>query len=175
MGLTPTLQDKATQRIVVGVGELASSNTPGAILSTYALGSCVGLIAYDPGGPRPVGVLLHAMLPDSKLAPEKGRAHPGMFVDTGMKQVFRTLSSLHVERSRLRIYLAGGASVLSQSEMFKIGETNVAAIKRILTSEGLRLSGEDTGGLNNRTVHFQLGSAQIEIKAPTGTRTIQLA
>ena len=57
----------------------------GQILATYALGSCIGLSVYDPKAA--VGGLLHYMLPDSGIDPERSRANPYMFADTGIPKL----------------------------------------------------------------------------------------
>jgi chemotaxis protein CheD len=59
------------------------------LLVTHALGSCLGLMVYDPEAR--VGGLLHAMLPLSKINPEKARSNPFMFVDTGVPRLFRAI------------------------------------------------------------------------------------
>ena len=82
LGGAPGIGSVFAQRIVVGVEDMAISNSANAILSTYALGSCVGVIAYDLL--LVVGGLLHIMLPNSKLSHKKGRR-----------------SALHVRRHRL--------------------------------------------------------------------------
>ena len=72
---SPTIGSLFTQRVVVGVGDMAVSNNPQMVLSTYALGSCVGIVAYD--SVMKVGGLLHILLPDSTLSPQKAAAQPG--------------------------------------------------------------------------------------------------
>ena len=49
MSGSPTIASLFAQRVVVGVGDLAVSNNNSTVLSTYALGSCICVIAYDPG------------------------------------------------------------------------------------------------------------------------------
>jgi chemotaxis protein CheD len=55
----------------------------GDTLITHALGSCLGLMAFDPD--VKVAGLLHAMLPLSNINPEKALVNPAMFVDTGVQ------------------------------------------------------------------------------------------
>ena len=66
-------------RHVVAVGDMKIGRDADLIV-THALGSCLGLVVYDPvakvGGP------LHAMLPLSTNNPPKAEAYPYMFVDT---------------------------------------------------------------------------------------------
>jgi chemotaxis protein CheD len=35
-------------RVIVGIAEMAVSNSPTVILTTYSLGSCLGVAIYDP-------------------------------------------------------------------------------------------------------------------------------
>ena len=46
---SPTIAALFGQRVVIGVGDMSVSNNPAITLSTYALGSCVAVAAYDPG------------------------------------------------------------------------------------------------------------------------------
>ena len=69
MSGSPTIASLFAQRVVVGVGDMAVSNNVSTVLSTYALGSCVGIIAYDPG--VKCGGILHLMLPEAAVSPQK--------------------------------------------------------------------------------------------------------
>lgn len=64
------LEEYMNKRIV-GVGDMIVSNDPEDIIVTYALGSCLGVVIYDPVAN--VGGMLHAMLPDSTLVVKKMR------------------------------------------------------------------------------------------------------
>ncbi len=66
-------------KYIVAVGDMKHGGEKD-MLVTYALGSCLGLMIYDPA--VQVGGLLHAMLPLSKINPEKAKTNPFMFVDT---------------------------------------------------------------------------------------------
>jgi len=57
-------------RTVVGVADVAVSSNPEDTLITYSLGSCIGVVIYDPAAK--VAGLLHYMLPESTVDPEKG-------------------------------------------------------------------------------------------------------
>lgn len=172
MGGSPTIGSVFAQRIVVGVGDMAVSNNTNMTISTYALGSCIGVVAFDPF--VNVGGILHIMLPTSALSPDKALSQPSMFADTGWASFWQAMTSLRAEKRRLKIILAGGASVLSQSDVFKIGERNAAAVHAILEKEGLQVVAEELGGLNNRTLHLQMKTGSVEIKYPTGTKTLEL-
>jgi chemotaxis protein CheD len=160
---SPTIASLFTQRVVVGVGEMSVSNNPSITLSTYALGSCVAVVVYDPI--VKAGGLLHMMLPDSKISPEKAVAQPAMFADTGLPLLFRAVTGLKGDPSRLRLFVAGGASVLCTNDTFKIGERNVRY--------SVRQSA--VGGTINRTVHLNVGTGEINLKTPAANDTFLLA
>ena len=74
-------------KIIVGMADMQVTNTPEATLITYALGSCIGVTLYDPSAK--VGGLLHFMLPESQLDPQKAQRKPWMFADTGIPLFFK--------------------------------------------------------------------------------------
>src|SRR5579883_2378084 len=112
----PTISALFSQRVVIGVGDMAVSNNDTVTLSTYALGSCVGVIAYDPASHA--GGILHLMLPDSTISPDKAGKQPAMFADTGLPLLFKNLLGVRANATNLRIFLAGGASVLNGADPF---------------------------------------------------------
>ncbi|MDD5531533.1 MAG: chemotaxis protein CheD [Syntrophales bacterium] len=83
--------------LVVGVADLKVSDNPHDILVTYALGSCIGVAVFDPVSK--VGGLIHFMLPDSTLDPEKAREKPAMFADTGIPMLFKSCYELGAEKN----------------------------------------------------------------------------
>ncbi len=173
MAGAPTVASIFAQRVVIGVGDVAVSNNPQVTLSTYALGSCVGIVAYDPVARA--GGILHLMLPDSKISPEKALNQPAMFADTGLPLLFRSLAGLKVERSRLRLFVAGGACVLSGPDSFKIGERNVRATLDFLARNGFVIRNPVVGGTVNRTLHLEVGSGAMTLKTPTANEALSLA
>lgn len=170
---SPTLASMFAQRVVIGVGDMAVSNNTQVTLSTYALGSCVGVVAYDPV--TKVGGILHMMLPDSSISPDKAAQQPAMFADTGLPLFFRALMGLKAERGRIRLFVTGGACVLTSHDAFKIGERNTLATLKFLAANGFSVRQTVTGGTTNRTIHLQIGDGEMTLKTPEGTDTISLA
>ena len=169
----PTFASMFAQRVVIGVGDMAVSNNTQVTLSTYALGSCVGVVAYDPV--VKVGGILHMMLPDSSISPEKAVQQPAMFADTGLPHFFRALFSMKAEVKRIRIFVTGGACVLTSHDSFKIGERNTNATLEYLAANRFAVTQVVTGGTTNRTVHLQMGDGEMTLKTPEGTKAISLA
>ena len=170
---SPTIASLFAQRVVIGVGDLAVSNNAQMVLSTYALGSCVGVVAYDPA--MKVGGILHLMLPDSSISPQKAIQQPAMFANTGLPLLFRALFGLKAHPSRLRLFVAGGASVLSGQDPFKIGERNVTATLEYLAKQGLAVRHRELGGTINRTIHLEIASGSVELKTPVAISRCSLA
>jgi chemotaxis protein CheD len=160
-------------RLVVGLAELAVSNSPHVTLVTYSLGSCLGVAIYDPIAR--VGGLLHIMLPDSSIAPEKAAAQPGMFVDTGVPNLFRAAYQLGAEKHRLTIVVAGGAQVMDNTGYFSIGKRNLEAIHRLFDSHRLRIGVEVVGGLVNRTLYLNMATGDFRLKISGQPKEITLS
>jgi chemotaxis protein CheD len=173
MAGSPTIGSLFAQRIVVGVADLAVTNQPMMTISTYALGSCVGLVAYD--ARSHTGGILHLMLPDSALSLAKASQQPAMFADTGVPSFFNSLVGMRAQLVNTKLYLAGGASVLAGPDTFKIGERNVAAVRRLLGVYGCRIVGAEVGGTVNRTLHLELGTGQLTLKMPDRSLAVSLA
>ena len=92
--------------VVVGMADGRVSGDPGQVLATYALGSCIALALHDPAAR--VGGMLHFMLPDSAIDPEKARRNPWMFADTGIPLLFRQAYEMGADKRRLVVRAAGG-------------------------------------------------------------------
>jgi chemotaxis protein CheD len=159
-------------RVVVGLAELAVSNNPSAVLTTYSLGSCIGVAIYDPV--VRVGGLLHAMLPDSNLDTAKAQAHPGMFVDTGMATLLRAACQMRADKRLLRIYVVGGARIMDDQNLFNIGGRNVAALAECLRQENLRVNAEQVGGQVNRTVGLSIETGRVTLKVSGSPQEVEL-
>ncbi len=158
--MTPTAP--ASSSTVVGIGECRAINSPGGKLITYALGSCIAVVAWDPL--TKTGGLLHLMLPDSALDSVRGKNNPALFADTGIPHLIECCMKLGASRSRLVLRAAGGAKVLEQNGMFDIGNRNHISMRKALWKAGLFLQGEDTGGTLARTVSLELNEGLMMIR-----------
>jgi len=149
-------------RQIIVVGDMKTGEKED-LLVTHALGSCLGLIVYDPH--EQVGGLLHAMLPLSKINRDKAQANPYMFVDTGVPTMFKTLYEMGAKKNRLVIKAAGCSNPMGRNETFKIGERNYTVLKELLWENNILLEAEDIGGTESRTVNFDLSSGQTIISS----------
>jgi chemotaxis protein CheD len=150
--------------LVVGVADLAACNDPSAELVTYSLGSCLGIMIYDPASK--IGGLLHIMLPDSAIDAAKAAATPLMFVDSGVPRLFQAVCNLGADRRQLVIKVAGGAQFLDAGGIFNIGERNMEALDKILARNGYSIHARDVGGVCSRTVRLDLATGKVSVRCP---------
>ena len=130
---------------------------------THAIGSCLGLMVYDPIAK--VGGLLHAMLPLSKINPNKAKTNPYMFVDIGVPKLFKEIYRIGGEKSRLVVKAAGCGQPLGKNEIFKIGERNFTILKKLLWKNNVLLDADDVGGPSGRTVYFDVSTGEVKISS----------
>ena len=135
------------------------STTPGDVIVTHALGSCLGLAVHDPVAR--VGGLLHVMMPEGRMNPEKAAANPFMFVDTGVPAFFRELYGAGGIKPRLVIKVAGGANVNNiGNDRFQIGKRNYVMLKKLLWKNSVLIDAEDVGGASARTMYMEIGTGR---------------
>ncbi len=156
--------------VTVGIADLRISSQAKDVLITYALGSCVAVVVYDPL--RKVGGMLHFMLPESKIASAKAKAQPAMFGDTGVPLLFEGMQKLGVNKGDLVIRLVGAATFYNSADVFDVGRRNQAIVRKIFTDFGLRAKAEDMGGSESRTVRLVLGNGKTFVKTPHGEREL---
>ncbi len=147
---------------IVGVADMKVSNNPGESIITYSLGSCIGLVIYDPA--VKVGGILHYMLPDSSIDRQKAAARPYMFADSGIPRLFKTAYQLGAAKQRMRVYVAGGAEILDQQGFFNIGKRNYMALKKMFFKNKVMITSQDVGGNVNRTVRIEIATGDIYVK-----------
>jgi len=156
---------------IVGVGDMKTSTNPGDVLVTHALGSCLGVAVHDAAAG--VGGLLHVMLPQSSINPDKARANPYMFVDTGVPAFFHRLYDAGAVKRRCVIAVAGGSNVNGgDGDRFAIGKRNYLVLRKMLWKNGLLIKTEDVGGSIARTMYLEIGSGSTWLS--TAGREMQL-
>lgn len=151
------------EKIKVGMADLNICVSPDSII-TLGLGSCVGIIIYDPV--KKIAGMLHAMLPDSTKIRNNGSREK--FVDTGTVDLLAKLENAGAIKRNLVAKVAGGAQMFafqSNNEMGRIGDKNVEASHAILSKLGIPIIAEDTGANYGRTVEFYPETGEYHIRA----------
>ncbi len=147
---------------IVGVADMKTSNRNGDTIITYSLGSCIGVVIYDPV--VKAGGMLHYMLPDSAIDDAKAKTRPFMFADTGIPRLFKEAYTLGAKKSRIKVFIAGGAEILDQKGFFNIGKRNYMALKKMLFRNNVLIDKQAVGGNVNRTVRLEIATGHIYVK-----------
>jgi chemotaxis protein CheD len=152
-----------SEMIKVGMADSNVCISPNAI-TTLGLGSCVGIVLYDPI--RKIAGMVHVMLPDStKIINNENKAK---FADTGIDLLISQMIAIGAERRSLVAKIAGGAQMFAFSannDMMRIGDRNVEATKHKLQELGISLKAEDTGANYGRTIEFYPETGLLLIKS----------
>jgi len=148
---------------VIGISEYAVSSDPRETLVTYSLGSCVGLVLYDPIAG--VAGLLHSMMPLSKDNPPKAAEHPAMYTDTGAQALLQAMFNAGATRDNLVAKVTGAASQLDEGQLFRIGERNYAVARKVLWKNGILIAAEDVGGGSSRTVYLTVADGRTMVRS----------
>ncbi|MCA8974238.1 MAG: chemotaxis protein CheD [Planctomycetes bacterium] len=157
--------------VVVGVADMAiGSAAKDRQIITYALGSCIGLTAYDPVSK--VGGMVHFMLPQPSPQQDPAELKPYMYATTGVALLFRRLADSGAQKARLVVCAAGAAQIMSDNGTFAVGKRNHTMLRKILWKDGTVLAGEDTGGNLARTLSLDLGDGSVRVKTREGTKAL---
>jgi chemotaxis protein CheD len=149
-------------QFMVGMADFAVSQDPAVSLRTSPLGACLAIAVYDPI--NKVGGLLHSLLPDSTIDPERAARRPGMFLDTGLAALFARLEELKVHKDNLQTSVAGGAQIMDDGNCFNIGQRNFDHLIELLAREGMKIDAQDVGGNTNCSMELFLATGEVRLK-----------
>lgn len=150
------------KRLTVWVSDLKTSRDREVRLITHSLGPCIGLVCYDPA--IHVAGMLHFQLPNSKNHERRAQENPCMFADTAIPLLLRKMEGLGAVRDRMIVSAFGGASMLKDESIFKIGIQNARAAKKILWQQCVSVTHEDIGGYLSRTVSIAIGTGRLNLR-----------
>ncbi|MBN1292675.1 MAG: chemotaxis protein CheD [Candidatus Latescibacteria bacterium] len=156
--------------ITVGIAEMEVSDDPDATLVTYSLGSCLGVMIYDPV--VHVGGLLHIMLPEANAEKSSKGFNPLKYVDTGVPMLFKEAYKYGAQKNRMKVSVAGGAQILDDSGFFNIGKRNMATLRKLFWKNGVMIEKEHVEGTVSRTVRLHLNDGKITIKLGWGEEIV---
>jgi chemotaxis protein CheD len=155
---------------MVRMGEFSVSRTPGHVLASIGLGSCIGLVLFEPS--RSLVGLAHIVLPSSEGDPD---ALVGKFADRAIPALIEQMTSLGARRPRLEAVLVGGAQMfaLKTASTLDVGRRNEQAAREALMSAGVTVRAAATGGNRGRTVRAYVDTGVVTVKEP-GTLEVEL-
>ena len=148
--------------IRIGIADMNYCKAPD-LITTLGLGSCVGVVIYDPI--LHICGMLHVMLPDSKKI--RNNSNLSKFADTGIVKMYDGCLKMVADKSRIKAKIAGGAqmfAVESNTDMMRVGENNIIAVKEMLRKYRIPIVAEDIGLNYGRTIVFDPQTSMLKVK-----------
>jgi len=157
--------------LTIGIAEQVVSRAPDRLV-TLGLGSCVGLVLYDPV--TKIGGMVHIMLP---CAPQ-GMAgiNKFKFADTAVPELIRLVTHAGASRHTLQAKLAGGAHMFNNSyltDVMSIGKRNVDVCLEQLQAHRIPVAAQDTGGIAGRSIEFNCEDGMLQVRTVV-TKSLRL-
>jgi chemotaxis protein CheD len=156
----PELATLSATEVVVRMGEIAVSRSPGDMLVSVGLGSCIGLALVCRRG-RACG-LAHVMLPASG-----GRAaldRPGKYADQAVPALLAGVRLLGARPATLDAIVVGGAQMFTGTTGMEIGARNEVAVREALASAGVTVTATATAGALGRTIRVHVADGTVTVR-----------
>lgn len=160
------------QSYTIGLAEYKITKAPNKLV-TLGLGSCIGLVLFDPV--IKIAGMVHIMLPSASDAITVTNRFK--FADTAVVDLIEQLKAAGAVVGRLKAKMAGGAHMFKTSstlDVLNVGRRNAAMCSKVLKSLGITISGEDTGGSSGRSIEFCCQSMILSVRtvSPKGFLSI---
>jgi len=155
---------------MVRMGELAISDTPGDVLVSLGLGSCIGLAVVD----KRAGVagLAHIVLPATTGAPKPEAMNK--FADHAVPALVDGMVERGASRVFMQASLVGGASMFAGAGL-EVGARNADAVRELVTGRRVPVVAEAVGGSKGRTVKVDVTSGAVSVREAGGTEEVLAA
>ena len=148
-------------QMVVGIGEMGISNRIEDTIITFALASCVGVVAYSPS--KKIGGIIHIALPKPPDMKE-GINKCCYYASTGIPYFFNTIfNNYGCDSEEIIISIYGGAKSIKSTDMFNIGAKNLEEVKKIIEFMNLKIQKVDIGKYVSRTIELDICNGQIDV------------
>ena len=128
------------------------------VLRSMALGSCIGLTAYDVGAKT--GAIAHIMLPGA--APDK-TVEKTRYAANAIDCVLDQMGELGSGPADIEVCLVGGGNVLEREDD-GICENNMDSVKRILQDKGIAVRASVLGGTQRKSVSIDIETGDVRCR-----------
>ncbi len=153
--------------IKVGMAQFRVAMAP-ARMMTMALGSCVGIVIYDPK--LRLGGLAHIMHPSREKV--KNNSNRAKFVDSAVELMVSMMFKNGARKERLEAKIFGGARMFEHIKgslgVAQIGDANIEAAREQLSSRNIPLVAECVGGSIGRTITLDLSDGSVTVRDSHG-------
>jgi chemotaxis protein CheD len=155
---------------MVRIGELAISDTPGDVLVSLGLGSCIGLAVVD----KRAGVagLAHIVLPATTGTPKAEAMNK--FADHAVPALVDGMVERGASRVFMQASLVGGASMFA-AVGGEVGRRNAEAVRELVGRRRVPVVAEAVGGSRGRTVKVDVASGTVSVREAGGTEEVLAA
>jgi len=155
---------------MVRMGELAISDTPGEVLVSLGLGSCIGLAVVD----KRAGVagLAHIVLPATTGTPKPEAMNK--FADHAVPALVDGMVERGASRVFMQAALVGGASMFAGAGL-EVGSRNADAVRELVASRRVPVVAEAVGGSRGRTVKVDVTNGTVSVREAGGTEEVLAA
>ena len=155
---------------MVRMGELAISDTPGEVLVSLGLGSCIGLAVVD----KRAGLagLAHIVLPEASGTPNAGSRNK--FADHAVPALVDGMVERGASRVFMQAALVGGASMFAGAGL-EVGSRNADAVRELIASRRVPVVAEAVGGSKGRTVKVDVTNGTVSVREAGGAEEVLAA
>lgn len=153
------------EKILIDIGNFKIAKNH-VVLETFSLGSCLGVIIYDPV--VKIGGLAHIMLPDSSLSKNHTIEEPAKYADKAIPLLIKEMVNFGAKKTRLVAKIVGGASMFEPGDnesQLKVGDRNIEAAKKALKKAKIPVVAEDIGKNYGRTVEFRIKNGKVIVRS----------
>jgi chemotaxis protein CheD len=162
----PSRGNGTGMKIIVDMADVKTTDKPIGQICTNILGACGAVTIYDPE--HRVGGVLHYLLPEARINPQRALANPYMFADTGIPMLFRRAYKLGAVKEQIVTKIVGGCNVLDPENSFNIGHRNQVVAEEVLTRNGVHIAGRYFGGLAGMFVSLDMADGRVCVTLPDG-------
>ncbi len=138
----------------INVGEIEVSARK-IILRAIALGSCIGLAAYD--SVNRIGAVAHIMLPGR--APSKS-AEKTRYAEDAVEQLLLRMADAGAVKRNIQACLVGAGNVLEKDDD-TICCSNIASVTRILRDSDIPVKASLLGGTRRKSVSLDVETGRV--------------
>lgn len=133
------------------------------MLIVTVLGSCVSACIRD--SKSGIGGMNHFMLPDGANSDRDSPVSESMRYGTyAMEVLINQLLKNGARRENLEAKIFGGGNVLRSFTAMNVGERNADFVRKFLSNEGIKVTGEDLNDIYPRKVYFFPKTGRVLVK-----------
>jgi chemotaxis protein CheD len=130
------------------------------------LGSCVAICLWHPK--LKVGGMCHYLLPSRRLKNPEDKADP-RYGDEAMEYLIGEVNKINTKPKDYHVKIFGGANMFSEvikDGGINVGEKNIAKAMELMSKYGFQVAAQDTGGIEHRSILFDIWSGDVWLKKP---------